>query len=55
MDQKSLTPLNSLSSFQQGLLDGRLNDELSQLSQEQLTEVALLLASRIEGQLEDSS
>jgi hypothetical protein len=41
--------------FQQGLLDGRLSDELSKLSQEQLTEVTLLLAALIEGRLEESS
>jgi hypothetical protein len=36
--------------FDQGLLDGRLNEELTKLTQEQLAEVALLLATRAKGQ-----
>ena len=41
--------------FDQGLLDGRLDQELTKLTQDQLTEVELLLAAIIEGRMEESS
>lgn len=41
--------------FHQGLFDGRVNEELSKLTQDQLAEVALLLAARIKGRMDASS
>jgi hypothetical protein len=41
--------------FDQGSLDGGLDQKLTKLTQDQLTEVALLLAAIIEGRMEESS
>ena len=43
MDQK-FDAAKFVEQFDHGLLDGRLDEELAKLTQEQLTEVALLLA-----------
>lgn len=41
--------------FHQGLFDGRVHEELAKLTQDQISEVALLLAARIKGRMDASS
>ena len=41
--------------FHQGLFDGRVHEELAKLTQDQISEVALLLAARIKGRMDVSS
>jgi hypothetical protein len=48
MDQE-FNAANFVEQFDKGALDGRLHEELIKLSQEQLGEVALLLAALVKG------
>jgi hypothetical protein len=41
--------------FHQGLFDDRVHEELAKLTQDQISEVALLLAARIKGRMDASS